>query len=223
MTIPVVRKILEKNDQAAAQNRARFDELGLTVINVLGGAGCGKTALLEAVIPALRPDLRVAVLEGDIATTRDSERIAALDVPVVQLLTDGGCHLTAAHVQRALDEVRLPEVDLLLIENVGNPICPANFDLGEHARIAILSVAEGDDKPAKYPLLFRTAQLIVLSKFDLLAQVAYDLDRVLSELATINPEARVVATDIRTRRGIDKVAAWVRERVMARGGVAAPR
>lgn len=213
MTIPVIRKILEKNEQAAAQNRARFEQLGLTVIHVLGGAGCGKTALLEVVIPALKPDLRVGVLEGDIATTRDSERIAALDVPVVQLLTEGGCHLTAAHVQRALDELPLPEVDLLLIENVGNPICPVNFDLGEHARIAVLSVAEGDDKPAKYPLLFRRAHLIVLSKLDLLAHVNYDLERVHRELKKISPEAPVVGTDIRTRRGLDKVVAWLREQV----------
>ncbi len=219
MTIPVVRKILEKNEQAAAQNRARFDELGLTVINVLGGAGCGKTSLLEAVIPVLKPELRVGVLEGDIATTRDSERIAALDVPVVQLLTEGGCHLTAAHVQRALGEMPLPRLDLLLIENVGNPICPANFDLGEHGRIAVLSVAEGDDKPAKYPLLFRSAHLIVLSKFDLLSHVKYDLQRVLSELDRINPQARVVGTDIRTRCGLDKVAAWLREQVASRGTV----
>jgi hydrogenase nickel incorporation protein HypB len=216
VNIPVVRKVLEKNAAAAAENRARFDRLGLTVVNVLGGAGAGKTALLEAVLPALRTRLRVGVLEGDLETTRDAERIAALDVPVVQLLTEGGCHLTAAHVQRALPQLRLGALDLLIIENVGNPICPANFNLGEHARVAVLSVAEGHDKPQKYPLLFRDAQLVVFSKCDLLPLCDFDAFQARDALRQLNPEARVVNASIRTREGVDRLEHWFVELAAAR-------
>ncbi|MEK6643126.1 MAG: hydrogenase nickel incorporation protein HypB, partial [Planctomycetota bacterium] len=163
-TIEVLRNIFQRNDNAASENRVLLDQHGVTCINLLGGAGCGKTSLLEAVLPMLRKSLRVAVLEGDLATTRDAERIARLDVPVVQLLTDGGCHLNATLVRHALDRVPLANLDMVIIENVGNPICPANFDLGEHERISVLSVAEGDDKPVKYPLLFKNASLVVLTK-----------------------------------------------------------
>jgi len=213
MNIPIVRKVLERNDRAAAENRAVFAERGVTCVNVLGGAGCGKTALLEAVLPRLPRALRVAVLEGDLATTRDAERIAALGVPVVQLLTEGGCHLTANHVRKALDQVALDGLGLLIIENVGNPVCPANFDLGEHARLALLSVTDGDDKPAKYPLLFRDARMIVLSKCDLLASVRFDVQAVQRDLRRINPSAEIVQTETGAGRGIDQVAAWLEELV----------
>jgi len=208
-TIPVVHRILQRNEKAADQNRTCFDSRGVTCINLLGGAGAGKTSLLEAVLPRLR-DLETAVLEGDLATTRDAERIAALGVPVVQLLTDGGCHLTAAHVQQALDELRLEGIDLLLIENVGNPICPANFDLGEHARISVLSVTDGDDKPSKYPLLFKDARLIVLSKCDLLGMVNFNLPQARGDLQKLNPNAELVQASVRSGAGIDRLADWIR-------------
>ncbi|MCG3127485.1 MAG: Hydrogenase maturation factor HypB [Phycisphaerae bacterium] len=209
MNIPVVRKVLEKNDSAAAENRAMFERRGITCINLLGGAGCGKTSLLEALLPRLKDRLRVAVLEGDLATTRDAERIAALRVPVVQLLTEGGCHLTAAHVQRAMSQVEIGQPELLLVENVGNPVCPANFDLGEHRRLVVLSSAEGDDKVSKYPLLFRGAHAVVLSKSDLLPYVNFDVGAVADDLRRINPSVEIHQTDIRHGRGIDAVAAWI--------------
>lgn len=211
--IPIVRRVLEKNDAAADQNRDRFDRCGVTCINLLGGAGCGKTALLEALLPRLQSHFRIAVLEGDLATTLDAERIAALNVPAVQLLTDTGCHLTAAHVQRALESLNLNEIDLLIIENVGNPICPANFNLGEHLRIAALSVAEGDDKPVKYPLLFRKADVITLTKCDLLPFVDFHASRVLRDLRTINASAEVIETSAQTCQGIDLLAAHLSERI----------
>lgn len=209
MTIPIVRRVLEKNEAAAEQNRGLFASLDLRCVNILGGAGCGKTALLEAAIPLLASALRIGVLEGDLATTRDAERIAALRVPVAQLLTDGGCHLTAAHVQRALQSLPLENLDLLLIENVGNPICPANFDLGEHARVAVLSVAEGDDKPAKYPLLFRGANLIVLSKCDLLPHVSFDPARAQREIRRLNPGVPCLRTSARDGYGIRAFCDWL--------------
>jgi len=209
LTIPVVRKVLEKNDNAAAENRRRFDALGVTCLNVLGGAGCGKTALLEALLPRLWRRVRVAVLEGDLTTTRDAERIARLDVPVVQLMTEGGCHLTATHVQHALARAPLEEIDLLIIENVGNPICPANFDLGEAARIAVLSVTEGDDKPSKYPLLFRRADLVVLSKCDLLPFVEFDVERAADDVRRVHPAAELLRTSARKGEGLEPLVEWV--------------
>ncbi len=225
MNIPIIRKVLQKNDDTADANRARFDRAGVACVNLIGGAGCGKTALLEAVLPRLRGRLAVAVLEGDLATTRDAERIARLGVPTAQLLTDGGCHLTADHVAKALESVPLCADGLLVIENVGNPICPANFDLGEHARIAVLSVAEGDDKPSKYPLLFRKADLVVVSKADLLAHVTFNLDAAVTDVRRLNPEAQCRLVSARSGLGCDAVADWlmalVRRRAAARPAASA--
>lgn len=211
MNIPIVGKVLEKNDAAAEQNRARFNEHGLVCVNLLGGAGCGKTALLEAVLPQLKEELRIGVLEGDLTTTRDAERIAALDVPVVQLMTEGGCHLSAPHVQKALAKLPLNDIDLLIIENVGNPICPANFDLGEHARVALLSVTDGDDKPSKYPLLFRDARLVVLSKCDLLPLVRFNLEHVRTDLRRLNAHSTILTVSARNGHGLERFADWFRE------------
>lgn len=214
MNIKILRRVLEKNDSAAAENRIWYNRHHITCINLLGGAGSGKTAILEALLPELQTELHCAVLEGDLATTRDADRIAALNVPVLQLLTDGGCHLTATHVQAALHELPPDSLDLLFIENVGNPICPANFDLGEHLRISVLSVAEGDDKPSKYPLLFRDATLALITKVDLLPHVKFDLAQVREDLRRLNPAVRILQTSARTGEGIGDLSAWIMERAL---------
>lgn len=211
MNIPVIKRVLEKNDSAAAENRALFDQLGIRCVNILGGAGCGKTALLEAVLPLITPQIPTAVMEGDLTTTRDAERIAALGVPVAQLLTDGGCHLTAPHVRRALDTLPLERDSLLIIENVGNPVCPANFDLGEHARIAVLSISEGDDKPSKYPLLFRNADLVVFTKCDLTPLVNFDVRGAADDVRRVNPGVVIVCTSRNEVDGAKRIAAWLTE------------
>jgi hydrogenase nickel incorporation protein HypB len=216
MTIDVLRNVFERNNEAAGQNRAMLDRLGVTLVNVLGGAGSGKTTLLEAVIPALRGSLRVGVLEGDLCTTRDAERIAALDLPVVQLLTDGGCHLNATLVQQGLNRLPVAELDLVIVENVGNPICPANFDLGEHARMAVLSVSEGHDKPVKYPLLFRDATVVVITKTDLLPYTDFDVAAAERDMLRIHPESQIICTAARQGSGVRRVAEWIEARVRER-------
>lgn len=214
--IEVLRNVFEKNEHAARENREAFDRLGVCCINLLGGAGCGKTSILEAVLPRLRPDLRAAVLEGDLKTTRDAERIARLGVPVIQLLTDGGCHLNATLVQRGLAKLPLGELDVVIIENVGNPICPANFDLGEHHRLAALSVTDGDDKPSKYPLLYRGADLVVLTKADLLEFVQFDLETAWTDLRRVNIDAPIIPASVRTGQGMDRIADWIRGSALVR-------
>jgi hydrogenase nickel incorporation protein HypB len=216
MTIEIIRqRILRKNEQAAEMNRLRLDDRCVVAVNMMGGAGCGKTTLLESIIPRLTPFVRVGVLEGDLATTKDAERIARLGVPVVQLLTEGGCHLTATLVEQGLSRLPLDELDLLIIENVGNPICPANFDLGEHFRIAVLSVTEGDDKPTKYPYLFTVADLVVISKTDLLASTDFDPEAAIAAIHALDPAKTIEQVSARDPESTRGIVAWLLNHVPA--------
>lgn len=208
MNITVVRQALP-NPRAAIENRQAFDALGLTCVNLVGAAGSGKTTLLEAILPRLRGELRVGVIVGDLATIMDAQRIAALDVPVVQVLTDGACHLSGAQVQAGIQELPLGALDLILIENVGSMICPATHDLGEHLRAAVLSVSCGDAAVTKYAALFRPAHLILLTKLDLRQYVEFDLPGVLDRLRSLAPRAEILCTDARGRVGIDRLAGWL--------------
>jgi hydrogenase nickel incorporation protein HypB len=212
MEIKVLRDILEANDRAADEVRATLADARVTALNFIGGPGSGKTSLLEQVIPRLAPRRRVGVLEGDIETSRDAERIAALDVPVVQLLTGGGCHLEAAFVARGLTELGLSGLDLVLIENVGNIACPAEFDLGEAAKVGVLSVTEGHDKPAKYPLLFHELSALVLGKIDLLPHTDFDMEAFEADFRGLNAEAPFFPLSCRTGEGIGSFVDWL-ERV----------
>ena len=209
MRIEVLQPILEVNDQAAAETRERLRALGITAVNLISGPGAGKTSLLERVLPLLAGNKRVGVLEGDIATSRDGERVAALGVPVVQLVTGGECHLDATFVARGLAQLPLETLDLVLIENVGNIACPAEFDLGEAAKVAVLSVAEGHDKPAKYPLLFHEAAALVLNKVDLLPHTDFDLAAFAEDFRNLNATAPVFHVSCRTGDGIGAFAAWL--------------
>lgn len=217
----MLQNVFEKNDKAAEQNRERFDRRHITCINLLGGAGSGKTALLESIVPLLSSSMRVGVLEGDLATTRDAERIAALNVPVIQLLTNGGCHLNATLVQHGLEALMPHELDLIVIENVGNPICPANFDLGEHLRVSVLSVTEGDDKPQKYPLLFKAVQAVLITKCDLLPFVEFDIERAKADIRRLNPTAAILRTSSQRGIGTEEVADWFRQVVNERQSLVA--
>jgi hydrogenase nickel incorporation protein HypB len=211
MEIKVLHDILEANDRAADEVRATLAKAGASAFNFIGGPGSGKTSLLEQVIPRMA-GRRVGVLEGDIATSRDAERIAALHVPVVQLLTGGGCHLEASFVARGLSEVGLSGLDVILIENVGNIACPAEFDLGETAKVGVISVTEGHDKPGKYPLLFHELSALVLGKLDLLPYVDFDVEAFETDFRGLNAKAPLFKLSCRTGEGVDTFAAWL-ERV----------
>ncbi|OFW60675.1 MAG: hydrogenase accessory protein HypB [Actinobacteria bacterium RBG_16_64_13] len=211
MEIKVLHNILEANDRAADEVRATLAGAGATAFNFIGGPGSGKTSLLERVIPRVADRLRVGVLEGDIATTRDAERIAALGVPVVQLLTGGGCHLEAAFVARGLTEVGLSGLDLVLIENVGNIACPAEFDLGETAKVGVLSVTEGHDKPGKYPLLFHEVSALVLGKIDLLPYTDFDMQAFEADFRGLNAKAPFFPLSCRTGEGVAAFVVWMEQ------------
>lgn len=211
MKVEVLKKsLLESNENAAQLSRALLDEHGVVAVNIMGGAGCGKTTLLEGVIPQLTADLSIAVLEGDLATTKDADRIAALGVPVVQLLTEGGCHLTASLVEHGLRRLPLESLDLVLIENVGNPICPASFNLGEHSRLAVLSVTEGDDKPAKYPFLFKVADRVVITKTDLLEATDFNMDQAATDIRVWGEDKPIDSTSAKEPSSMRPVAEWLR-------------
>lgn len=209
--IAVAEGALDANQTIAASNRDDFDHAGVRVINLMSAPGAGKTALLERVLPQL--GVRVGVLEGDVQGSYDSDRLAALHVPVAQLNTGAGfggeCHLDANMVRSALPALPLEEIELLVIENVGNLVCPAEFRVGEDARAMICSVTEGEDKPLKYPLMFRACELVVINKADLLPHVELDLERLQYNVDAVNPEARQIVCSARTGEGVDAFGEWL--------------
>src|SRR3954462_9168469 len=199
--VRVVEDALDANNTIARANRDDFDRSGVTVVNLMSAPGAGKTTLLERVVSGL-DGVRVGVLEGDVQGSIDADRLAAVHVPVVQLNTDSGfggeCHLDANMVRSAIGEVGLEELALLVIENVGNLVCPAEFRVGEDARAMVCSVTEGEDKPLKYPLMFRTCELVVVNKIDLLPHIDFDLDRFLANVDSVNPGVETALTSART-------------------------
>lgn len=214
--IRVVQGVLDANETIARTNREEFDRAGVTVVNFMGAPGAGKTALLEAALERLeeRAAPRIGVLEGDIRGSFDAERLARFhDVPVAQINTDPGfgaeCHLDANMVRSALPSLPLDEIDLLLIENVGNLVCPAEFRVGEDARIMVASVTEGEDKPLKYPLMFRSCELVLVNKVDLLPYLDFNLDLFLANLDAINPAASVLLTSARMGVGVEAWCDWL--------------
>ncbi|GAB4330064.1 MAG: hydrogenase nickel incorporation protein HypB [Calditrichia bacterium] len=213
--IKVERQILKKNDEIAAENRKIFAEKGLFVFNLLSSPGSGKTSLLEQTLKRLNGRLRVAVLEGDVQTDLDAQRISRFDVPVIQIVTKGGCHLEASLIQSALSNFNLNELDLLIIENVGNLVCPSNYDLGEATKVVVVSTTEGDDKPLKYPKMFRVSDVMVVNKIDLLPYVDFDVEKVIANARSINPNLKVFQTSCRTGEGLEDWVEWIETAVAA--------
>jgi len=207
--ITVERKILEKNDEVASQNRRTFSERGIFTVNMVSSPGAGKTSILEHTIERLRGKVNLAVIEGDVQTDLDAQRVAKYGVPAVQIVTRGGCHLEAGLVREALDNIDLSTVRLLIIENVGNLVCPANYDLGEAAKVVVASTTEGDDKPLKYPAMFRNASVLIINKIDLLPYIKADLAALRKNALSINPSLRVFQTSCTTGDGIDEWCSWL--------------
>ena len=222
--VRVVEGVLDANDTIAAANRADFDREGVTVVNLMSAPGAGKTTLLERVLATL-DGVRAAVLEGDVQGSLDADRLASLHVPVTQINTDPGfggeCHLDANMVRSALGDVPLAETDLLVIENVGNLVCPAEFKVGEDARVMVSSVTEGEDKPLKYPLMFRTCDLVLVNKIDLLEHLDYDLDLFLAHLDAVHPGVPRMLVSARTGEGVAQWRDWLLERVAEGAGAPA--
>jgi hydrogenase nickel incorporation protein HypB len=213
--VSVVEDILSANDQLAAANRERFDASGVFAINVMASPGAGKTSLIERTIQALGEELRIGAVDGDIASTVDADRFAALNVPAVQINTGGACHLDAVMLQGALPQLDLGEIDLLIIENVGNLVCPAAFDLGAHRSVLIASVPEGDDKPYKYPPMYRGVHALVLNKIDVLAAFDFDIDYFRRGAEALNPGLAFLPVSCKTGEGLDGWLTWLRGEVAA--------
>ena len=209
MRIHVVESVLKANDAVAAVNKRQLDDAGLLALNFMSSPGSGKTTLLEKTIPRLAPE-QCVVLVGDLQTTRDAERIARVAAETTQINTGTGCHLTATQVTEGLARLDLAGKSYVLIENVGNMVCPAGFDLGEHLRVVLLSVPEGDDKVAKYPGLFQQADIVLLTKVDLLGLLEYDLGRVRDDLSRIQTRAPMLHISSKTGEGMDQWLDWIR-------------
>jgi len=208
--VTVERKILEKNDQIAASNRELFTKKKITAFNLLSSPGSGKTTILERILPKIN-DIKCSVIEGDVQTDRDAQRINNLGIPVVQIVTHGGCHLDANLVKDALQNLDITRIRLLFIENVGNLVCPANYDLGEKLKIVIMSTTEGDDKPLKYTTIFRTADVCIINKIDLLPYVDFNPDTAKKNALKINPELSFFQVSAKTGEGINELTDWFRK------------
>jgi hydrogenase nickel incorporation protein HypB len=210
--IRVVEDALDANNTIARANRDDFDRAGVTVVNFMSAPGAGKTTLLERVLPGLE-GVRAGVLEGDVQGSMDADRLATLHIPVTQLNTGHGfggeCHLDANMVRSALPALPLDEIDLLVIENVGNLVCPAEFRVGEDARAMVISVAEGEDKPLKYPLMFRACELVIVNKIDLLPHLAFDVDKLLYNLDAVHPGVERMLVSAQTGEGLEEWSAWL--------------
>lgn len=209
MKVKVVTNILEANDRIAEENRKLFDREKVYVLNVMSGPGAGKTTLIVKTIQELKGKLNIGVIEGDIAGTDDAERIEALGVPVVQINTGGACHLDANMIYEVVNELPLKDLDILIIENVGNLVCPAEFQVGENMKVMLLSIAEGDDKPLKYPLMFQESSALVLNKIDLAPYTNADIAKIKKDSLSLNPKLKVFEVSCKTGDGISEWTGWL--------------
>jgi hydrogenase nickel incorporation protein HypB len=211
--VPVVRNILQANERLAAANRKRFDEAGIFVFNLMSSPGAGKTSLLERTVDGLADRIKMAVIEGDLQCSFDAERIQRKGVQAVQINTDGGCHLDGNMIQIAMESLNLNDLDLLVIENVGNLVCPAEFNLGEDEKVMILSVTEGDDKPLKYPLMFQLSSVLLVNKVDLLPYIDCDVAKIRERAHQLNGRQEIFEISCRTGEGLPAWFSWLERKV----------
>ncbi|PYZ94806.1 hydrogenase accessory protein HypB [Salipaludibacillus keqinensis] len=211
MKIKLKEDVLKNQNKAAAFNRELFQKTQTFVINLMSSPGAGKTTLLESTVKALRDEFKIAVIEGDLATERDADRLRELGVDTVQINTVGGCHLDARMIAKKLPEFDLEKVDILFLENIGNLVCPSGYDLGQDYKVVVLSVPEGNDKIPKYPIMFRRTDMTVINKIDLLPYVSFNLKEAEDDLKTINPDALFKTVSALTGEGMEEWIRWIRE------------
>jgi len=216
MKIPVIRKILETNEERSNLLKEKFNKNKILVLNLISSPGAGKTTLLERTLSSLKSEFNMGVIEGDIQTTADAERIAKTGVQTVQINTGGACHLDSNMIFAATEKMDIEKLDILFVENVGNLVCPAEFKVGEDFKIALLSVPEGDDKPEKYPLLFSEAKLLLLNKIDLLPYLDFDVEKVKKDVKSLNKDIEVFLVSAKTGEGFEKWLDWIRNQVKAK-------
>ena len=220
--IDLSKPILDRNEKLAAENRARFDEAGVFVLDLMASPGAGKTSTILATIAGLRDRYRIAVIEGDIASKVDAEKVKAHGIPAVQINTGGACHLESDMIKRAIDALDLDELDLIIVENVGNLVCPTDFYLGEDAKVMILSVPEGHDKPYKYPGIFQISEAVILNKVDTMPVFDFDEDEFRSVVHSLNPKAPIFAISATKGEGVSAWTDWLAERIESARAAAQP-
>ncbi|MBI9109667.1 hydrogenase nickel incorporation protein HypB [Maridesulfovibrio ferrireducens] len=209
--IPIVRNILEANDKIAAELNTFFTEKKILCLNLMSSPGSGKTSLLEKTLADLKGEFKMAVIEGDLQTDNDARRVAATGAQAVQINTEGGCHLNSSQVKEALSHIDTEGLDILFVENVGNLVCPAEFNVGEHHKVTLLTVTEGDDKPEKYPLMFHISSVMILNKIDLLPYVDFDLENAKKHARKLNKDISIFPLSCRSREGLEDWYQWLRE------------
>ncbi len=213
MEVKVVKNLLEANERIARENKKIFEDAGIYVINLMSGPGAGKTTLIDKTLGALKDKWNVGVIEGDIATAMDAERLMSHGVPVVQVNTGSACHLDGNMIRDALNEIPLSSIDLLIVENVGNLVCPAEFNVGEDDKVMILSTPEGSDKPVKYPLMFQESSLLLINKIDLLSYTDCDLSLMKENARKVNPQLEILEISCKTEEGLDRWFAWLDKKI----------
>lgn len=215
MEVKVMTNVLAKNDALAEDLQHLFEAKKIFVFNLLGSPGAGKTSLLEATLQDLAKDYKIAVIEGDLYTDKDAERIHRLGIPVLQINTVGGCHLDASMIEKALKQLNLDELDMIVIENVGNLVCPAEFAIGEAMKVTVLSVTEGEDKPLKYPLIFKESKAVLLNKIDLLPYIPFNKDKAVEDIKNLNPTVQLFEVSCTKNEGLQTWTDWLRQQIDA--------
>lgn len=211
--VKVFTNILKANESIAQRNREIFNKNNVYTINLMSSPGSGKTCLLERTLESLKDELRIAVIEGDLQTAKDAQRIERYNIPVVQINTEGACHLDANMVDSVLESFNFKEIDLFVIENVGNLVCPASFELGEDDKVVMVSIPEGDDKPIKYPVMFRKAKVLLVNKIDLLPYTNFNMAKIKEDALNINPNLKIFEISCQTREGLENWFIWLKEQV----------
>ncbi len=221
MEVKVMKNILGENDRIAAENRAMFQKKKVYVLNLMGSPGAGKTSVLEKTMEYLKDKVRMAVIEGDLFTSKDAERIEKHGVPVIQINTAGGCHLDAPMVQQTAKDLDLDGLDLLIVENVGNLVCPADFPIGADDSAVVLSITEGEDKPMKYPLIFKESSIVLLNKVDLVPYCNFSLESAEEDIDTLNPGVKIVEVSCTKDQGLEDWCGWLLQKVAEKKGAQA--